>query len=97
MIRKPVTDAELSALCERASDLIVDFNDVVERIKKNIGYADDVKHPAGYAKTVARLAAAAAALADAMLIPIAYEEERSAIMATLKDQLGQPKESSNEQ
>jgi hypothetical protein len=84
MTRKPVTDAELSALCDRALDLIVDLNHADDRIKKNIGYAEDVKQPAGYAKTIAGLAAAAAGLANAMLIPLAHEEDRAAIMAKLK-------------
>ena len=79
-----ISDAELSALSERTLDLIADLRSAEERIKKNIGYSEDVAGPVRYAQTFSGLSAAASDLARAILIPVALAEDKARIEAQLR-------------
>ncbi len=83
----PVTAADLSEAMNDAQDLSAMLHDFADRIRKNVGYADDVKTPAEYASAFAGLARSASDAAAAILIVLSHDEQRKVLEAMLRERV----------
>lgn len=80
---KNVTEAEISALTERAEILLASLHDVTNRIEKS--YCDDLQNPVSAARTFAVVSRAAADLTVHLLARNAMQEQKRDIERMLKE------------